>query len=72
MNNNVRVCKGCKKPLSEYEDNDLCQACRSKRGEKYKGDLKKVAFVAGAGVFIYKTGKVVLKVGKIALDLFKK
>ena len=65
MDNNVRICKVCKRPLSEYEVNDLCQACRSKRGEEYKGKLKKGAAIVGAGY-------VIIKVGKFALNWFKK
>ena len=83
MDNNDRICKVCKRPLPECEDNDLCQACRSKRGEKYKGKLIKGAVIVGAGYVIIKGGKfalevgikggkLALKAGKYVLDRFKK
>ncbi len=34
MGKDVRKCKSCGKELSELEDNDLCQACRSKEGKE--------------------------------------
>lgn len=57
MDKKVRRCKSCQKELSDYEDKELCQSCRERKG---KNTGKKV--LAGLGLLfglvqLFKKGK---------------